>query len=106
MEIHKVYFKVNVGHSILQPEEVSFYSVLRFWSFYYLFGIVAALSPICICVCVYIVLPVDILPDEQKLTKRRRRRRERTSLSPAPYGIAGGPARRDAPQESPSGPKM
>lgn len=42
----------------------------------------------------------------QRRTERRRRRRVRTSLSPAPYGNAGGPARRDAPLGSPSGPKM
>lgn len=45
-------------------------------------------------------------PDGQKWTGRRRRRKERISLSPAPYGIAGGPERRGAPLGSPSGPKM
>lgn len=42
----------------------------------------------------------------QTQTKKRRKRKVRTSLSPAPYGIAGGPARRDAPPGCPSGLKM
>lgn len=42
----------------------------------------------------------------QKRTGRRRRRRARTSLSPAPYGNAGGPVRSDVPPGCPSGLRM
>ncbi|KAK6314730.1 hypothetical protein J4Q44_G00142590 [Coregonus suidteri] len=44
--------------------------------------------------------------NQTRSSSRRRRKRERISPSPAPYGIAGGPVRRDAPPGCPSGPKM